>query len=156
MAQSEERGGVLLPRRSPVLREFSKRFLEWVDNQSMLKQKSKDYYANGWRLLADTDVAGMRLDAICQDDTGMLSFSGGPSNHNNALRTLRRMLGKAEEWRVLRAAPKIKLQQERERERISRPAQPGREFPKTNPGDSAAHTRSSVAGDSAASPGDRL
>ncbi len=43
---------------------------------------------------------------------------GGPSNHNNALRTLRRMLGKAEEWRVLRAAPKIELQQERERERI--------------------------------------
>src|SRR3989442_2554018 len=45
MAQSEERGGVLLLRRSPVLRGFSKRFLEWVDNQSMLKQKSKDYYA---------------------------------------------------------------------------------------------------------------
>jgi integrase len=60
----------------------------------------------------------MRLDTISQDDTGVLSFPGGPSNHNNALRTLRRMLGKAEEWRVLRAAPKIKLQQERERERI--------------------------------------
>jgi integrase len=118
MAQAEERGGVLLLRRSPVLREFSKRFLEWVNNQSMLKQKSKDYYANRWRLLADTDVAGMRLDAICQDDAGALIFPGGPSNHNNALRTLRRMLGKAEEWRVLEAAPKIKLHQERQRERI--------------------------------------
>ena len=102
MAQAEERGGVLLLRRSPVLGEFSKRFLDWVNNQSMLKQKSKDYYANGWRLLADTDVASMRLDAISQDDTGVLRFPGGPSNHNNALRTLRRMLGKAEEWRVLR------------------------------------------------------
>jgi hypothetical protein len=81
-----------------VLREFGKRFLQWVGNQSTLKQKSKDYYANGWRLLADTDVAGMRLDAISQDDTSVLSFPGGPSNHNNALRTLRRMLGKAEEW----------------------------------------------------------
>jgi len=69
-------------------------------------------------LLADTDVASMRLEAISQDDTGVLRFPGGPSNHNNALRTLRRMLGKAEEWRVLRAAPKIKLKQERERERI--------------------------------------
>jgi len=118
MARAEERGGVLTLRRSPVLREFSTRFLEWVENQSTLKQKSKDYYANGWRLLADTDMAGMRLDAICQDDTGVVSFPGGPSNHNNALRTLRRMLGKAEEWRVLRAAPKIKLQQEHERERI--------------------------------------
>jgi len=113
MAQSEERGGVLLLWRSPVLRGFSKRFLEWVDNQSMLKQKSKDYYANGWRLLADTVVAGMRLDAIYQDDTGVLSFPGGPSNHNNALSTLRRMRGKAEQWRVFRAAPNIKLQQER-------------------------------------------
>jgi hypothetical protein len=60
----------------------------------------------------------MRLDAISQDDTDVPSFPGGPSNHNNALRTLRRMLGKAEDWRVLRAAPRIKLQQERERERI--------------------------------------
>src|SRR6266571_1008485 len=69
MARAEERGGVLL-RRSPVLCEFSKRFLEWVEKQSTLKQKSKDYYANGWRLLAETDIAGMRLDAISQDDTG--------------------------------------------------------------------------------------
>src|SRR5260370_39251648 len=118
MAQAEERGGVLLLRRSPVLREFSKRFFEWTNNQSMLKQTSKDYYANGWRLLADTDVASMRLDAISQDDTGVLSFPGGPSNHNNALRTLRRMLGKAEEWRGPCAAPQIRLQQERERQRI--------------------------------------
>ena len=118
MARAEERGGVLPLRRSPVLREFSKRFLEWVENQRTLKQKSKDYYANGWRLLADTDLAGMRIDAISQDDTGVLSFPGGQSNHNNALRTLRRMLGKAEEWRVLIAAPKIKPQQDRERERI--------------------------------------
>jgi hypothetical protein len=77
MAQAEERGGVLLLRRSPVLREFSKRFFKWADNQSMLKQTSKDYYANGWRLLADTDVASMRLDAISQDDTGVLRFPGG-------------------------------------------------------------------------------
>src|SRR6266436_6787606 len=118
MARAEEPGGALLLRRSPVLREFSERFLEWVDNQSTLKQKSKDYYTNGWRLLGETDIADMRLDTISQDDTGVLSFPGGPSNHNNALRTLRRMLGKAEEWRMLRAAPKIKLKQERERERI--------------------------------------
>src|SRR5229473_7955318 len=118
MAQAEERGGVLLLRRSPVLGEFSKRFLEWANNQSMLKQKSKDYYANGWRLLAETDVATMRLDAISQDDTGVLSFPGGPSNHNNALRTLRRMLGKAEEWTIIKASPKIKLMQEHARERV--------------------------------------
>jgi hypothetical protein len=59
-ARAEERDGVLL-RRSPVLREFSQAFLEWVENQSTLKQKSKDYHANGWRLPADTDIAGVRL-----------------------------------------------------------------------------------------------
>jgi integrase len=72
----------------------------------------------GWRLLEKTEVAGMRLDAICQDDVGALTFSGGPSNRNNALRTLRRMLGKAEEWGVLKAVPRIKLGQEHQRERI--------------------------------------
>src|SRR5258708_19216091 len=91
MAQAEERGGVLLLRRSPVLREFSKRFFEWTNNQSMLKQTSKDYYANGWRLLADTDVASMRLDAISQDDTSALRFPACPSNPNHALLTLLRI-----------------------------------------------------------------
>jgi hypothetical protein len=40
----------------------------------------------------------MRVNAITKDDADRLTFPGGPSNHNNALRTLRRMLGKAEEW----------------------------------------------------------
>ena len=69
---------VFFRERSPVLGEFSKRFFEWVKNQSTLKQKSKDYYANGWRLLADTDVVSMRLDAICQDDTERAQFSRWP------------------------------------------------------------------------------
>src|SRR5215470_14663199 len=93
MARAEERGGFPLSRRSPTLRDFSQRFLEWVENQSSLKAKSKHYYANGWRLLEETDVAGMRLDVISRDDAGSLRFPGGPSTHNNALRTLRRMLG---------------------------------------------------------------
>jgi hypothetical protein len=60
----------------------------------------------------------MRLNAITRDDADRLAFPGGPSNHNNALRTLRRMLGKAEEWNLIKAAPKIKLMQEHARERI--------------------------------------
>jgi integrase len=42
----------------------------------------------------------------------------GVQSPNNALRTLRRMLGKAEESNVIRAASKIKLLQEHARERI--------------------------------------
>jgi integrase len=37
---------------------------------------------------------------------------------NNALRTLRRMLGKAEVWTIIKASPKIKLMQEHARERV--------------------------------------
>jgi integrase len=118
MAQAEERGAGPLMRRSPNLREFSERFLDWTETQGTLKQKSRDYYANGWRLLSETEIANKRLDTISQDDAGTLRFPGGPSNHNNALRTLRRMLGKARDWGILRAAPRIKLYAERQRERI--------------------------------------
>ena len=57
-----------------------------------------------------------RTEAV--DSTPATDFPGGPSNHNNALRTLRRMLGKAEEWNVIKASPKIKLMQEHARERV--------------------------------------
>ena len=60
----------------------------------------------------------MRLNAITRDDADRLIFPGGPSNHNNALRTLRRMLGKAEEWTIIKASPEIKLKQEHARERV--------------------------------------
>ncbi len=118
MTRAEERGNLALTRRCPVLRDFKPRFFEWVENQSTLKEKSKEYYTEGWKLLEKTDVAGMRLDAISQDDAGELRFPGGPSNHNTALRTLRRMLGKAQDWGVLKAAPRIKLKQEQQRQRV--------------------------------------
>jgi hypothetical protein len=117
IATAETEGGLAPRRRSPVLREFKLRFFEWVE-QSKLAEKSKVYYWNGWRLLVGTRIASMRVDAITRDDAERLSFSGGPSNHNNALRTLRRMLGKAVEWKLLRAAPKIKLLVENERKRM--------------------------------------
>jgi integrase len=109
---------VVLRKRSPLLRDFKSRFFEWVESHTKLKQKTKDYYANGWRLLEDTDVPAMRLNAITRDDADRLAFPGGPGNHNNALRTLRRMLGKAADWNVIKAAPKIKLVQEPTRQRI--------------------------------------
>ena len=122
IAQAQEKGDVLLRRRSPVLRDFKTRFFEWVQGNIKLQQKTKDYYTNGWRLLEGTVVAEMRLSAITRDDADRLTFPGGPGNHNNALRTLRRtlrrMLGKAEEWNVIKAAPKIKLMQEQARQPV--------------------------------------
>ena len=100
-----------LPKKAGALRDLSRRFLEWADT-SRLADKSKTYYHDGWRLLSVTDVAGMRLDQITADVAGRLQFPGSASNSNCALRTLRRMLRKAVEWKVIRHAPKIKLVKE--------------------------------------------
>jgi integrase len=100
-----------LPKKAPVLQEFCGRFLEWLKNVK-LEHKTKLYYRDGWRLLAASPIAGMRLDKIMADDIGALSFTGSPSNANCALRTLRRILHKAEEWGVIRSVPKFRLVKE--------------------------------------------
>ncbi len=64
------------------------------------------------RLLKTTSISGMRLDQITRDVAEVLKFSGSSSNANCALRTLRRMLHKAEEWKLIRNAPKLKLMKE--------------------------------------------
>jgi integrase len=100
-----------LDRKAPVLRDFSKRFLEWV-TAARLEPKTKLYYQDGWRLLSQTEIVGMRLDLITNDAVETLSFPGSASTTNCALRTLRRMLHRAEEWKLLRRAPKLKLVKE--------------------------------------------
>ena len=97
-----------LEKKAPTLREFSRRFLEWVENVN-LESKTKLYYGSGWRLLTKARVAGMRLNQIKKDDVEALRFDGSASNTNCALRTLRRMLHKAEEWELVRSVPKFKL-----------------------------------------------
>ena len=113
LAQAIE-GSDPLDRKAPVLRQFSQRFLEWV-KKGKLESKTQMYYENGWRLLAGTSIAGMRLDQITRDRVEALSFPGTAANTNCALRTLRRMLHKAEEWEVIRKVPKFKLAKEHER-----------------------------------------
>jgi hypothetical protein len=101
-------GTGLLDRKAPSLQDFSVEFLNWVDSAS-LAEKSKAYYGNGWCLLSMTKIVGMRLDHIKKDDVEALSFGGSASNANCALRTLRRMLHKAEEWNLMLKVPKFKL-----------------------------------------------
>jgi hypothetical protein len=104
-------GGGLLDRKAPRMQEFSIRFLIWFESAA-LADKSKAYYGNGWRLLSTTKIVGMRLDHITKDDVKALSFSGSASNANCALRTLRRMLHKAEEWNLINRVPKFNLLRE--------------------------------------------
>jgi len=100
-----------LPSKPPVLGGFAERFLDWVSN-SRLEEKTRKFYRNGWRLLKATSVAALRVDQITSDCAEQLKFPGSAANANCALRTLRRMLHKAEEWKVIGHAPKIKMMKE--------------------------------------------
>lgn len=98
-----------LDRKAPALREFSVKFLDWVDT-ARLEPKSRRYYHNGWRLLlAHPSILGCRMDRITGDEIEALSFPGSPSNANNALKTLRRMLSKAKEQKLIHEVPKFRL-----------------------------------------------
>src|ERR1039458_7812230 len=88
------KGSDPLDRKPPTLREYSKDFLQWVET-GRLEADSRRYYRNGWRLLEQTKIAGMRMDQITKDEVEKLQFPGSASNGNNALRTLRRMYSKA-------------------------------------------------------------
>ncbi len=98
-------------RRTLTLTEFSKRFLDWVKT-ARLEPESRKYYESGWRMLSQTPIAQMRLAHIMTDEAEALRFEHSPANANRALRTLRRMMGKAAEWGVIVAAPRIKLMKE--------------------------------------------
>jgi integrase len=59
---------------------------------------------------------GMNLDRITTEELDSLAVGGSASYINQALRTLRRLLGKAVEWKVIGVAPTVKLMEEVGRE----------------------------------------
>jgi integrase len=111
LMQEAKQRKLTVQRRTLTLAEFSKRFLAWVES-TRLEAESKEYYRSGWRMLAKTPISGMRLAHVTTDEAEALRFDHSPANANRALRTLRRMLGKAAEWGVIPAAPRIKLMKE--------------------------------------------
>ena len=60
----------------------------------------------------------MTLDRITTEEVDSLALTGSPAYLNQALRTLRSLLGKAVEWKVIAFAPKIVLMKEAGREQI--------------------------------------
>ena len=81
-----------------------------------LAPKSRRYYRVGWNQIRSTPRMGMNLDRITTEELDSLAFAGSPSYVNQALRTLRRLLGKAAEWKVIAVAPGAKLMKEVGRE----------------------------------------
>ena len=120
MLEAKDKRSLLRFTKMPVLSQFSGRFFEWV-RASQLAQATKQYYEYGWNMLKVTRIPGMSLDQITRDVVETFRFPGSPSNGNVALRTLRRMLGKATEWGMLQAPPRIKLLKEQGREIIIGP-----------------------------------
>src|SRR4029077_13661846 len=100
-----------LPSKPTALGDFADRFLAWVDT-ARLEEMTRKFYRNGWRLLKATPVVEVRVNQITSDCAEQLKFLGSAANANCALRTLRRMLHKAEEWKVIGHAPKIKMMKE--------------------------------------------
>jgi hypothetical protein len=97
-----------LPSTPTAFGKLVDRLLARVDS-GRLEEMTKKFYRNGWRLLKTTPVAEMRVDQITGDCVEQLRFPGSAANANCALRTLRRMLHKAQEWKMISHAPKIKL-----------------------------------------------
>ena len=102
-----EQGEFSRPKRVPLVREFVKPFEEWLD-KTTLAANTKSDYKNGRRLILNTPIAGMRIDLLTADDVETMNFHESPHSRNCAIRTLRRMLGKARDWKLLREVPRIK------------------------------------------------
>jgi len=100
-----------IPCKPTALGDYAERFLDWV-NSARLEEMTRKSYRNGWRLLKATPVAEMRVNQITGDCAEQLKFPGSAANANCAFRTLRRMLHKAEEWKMIGHAPKIKMMKE--------------------------------------------
>ena len=108
----------------PTLAEFSGRFFQWMGSlptDRPPKEGTRKYYHVGWKLLEKTTMAGRKVDHIERDDISALAVGSSPSNTNNALRTLRRMLKQAQEWGLIQTAPKVRLVEEQGREILLEP-----------------------------------
>jgi integrase len=123
LARLLEDGQFSWNKKVPTLAGFSNRFFNWLESlptDRPPKAPTRRYYRVGWQLLASTPIAGMKLDHITADHA--LTIEGkSAANTNNALRTLRRMLKKAQEWQLLSAVPIVKLMEEQGREQLIEP-----------------------------------
>ena len=110
-------------RRAPLLRDFLPQFLaSFVQNQ-LRAQKTKDYYANGARLLLNTVLSEFPIDRIPTSTVAAVPFPHSGSNATNAIRTLHRVLSHGLERGFLCVVPRFHLHEEKARELIYTPNQ---------------------------------
>jgi integrase len=91
-------------------------FAEFAERTSNTP-KTKQYYRSGLRLLEGCPLWGAKIRDLRSEFIASVVFPGGVSNKNCALKTLRRMLSLAYEWKMLEKQPMIKLDTENMRSR---------------------------------------
>ncbi len=113
--------GILERPPAPTLREFRPRFESAITTLCAEKPATVEFYKKEMRrLLADTQLSAVRLDAIDesmidgykQRRTRQISRFGrpmSPASVNRELATLRRLLRMAQEWKLLDRIPRIRL-----------------------------------------------
>jgi integrase len=101
-------------RKAPTFLEFAKEFTDHVE-KSRLMPGTVQYYKTGIETLKKKQLAHMRIDQIEERVIETTPFDGSGSHVNCALRTLRRMLGRALDWGLIAKIPKVKLARENKR-----------------------------------------
>ena len=121
--------GILERKPAPPLKEFSQRFVDYVQTRSAEKPKTVEFYAQQMaRLLEFDPLASACLDAI--DESLIEKFvqwrsqqtsRAGRKSHakprkvicaatvNRSLATLRKLLRLAHEWRLINRIPRVRL-----------------------------------------------
>jgi integrase len=107
----------------PALKEFLKHeFLPYVETRHAGKHNTLRYYTDGSAMLTRSELAGLRLDELTDQHAQQFArqhSSLSPSGINRGLRTLRRALNLAFQWKSLDRPVKVTLAAgERQRDRV--------------------------------------
>ena len=123
ITRAREDGPSSLRKRIPYFRDYVPVFRNYIRNHNKLAPKTKVYYEDGIGLLLKTEIASKRIDQIRRTDIETLTLPEGSGSWQNCpLRTLRRMLHLAKEWKLIREAPPVPLQEQRQRTGLFDPA----------------------------------
>jgi len=102
------------PPQAPTLREFSQQFIDFVETRHADKPATVRFYTHRLSVLLKWEpVRNARLDrideAMIARYVGMRRKTVGVVSVNRELATLRRLLHLAQEWKIIKVIPKVKL-----------------------------------------------
>ena len=120
---AEGNWGIFQKKLSPTMKEFlNKSFVPFIEVEFKNKANTMTYYKYGIDYLLSDELCKLPLDQITDQNAKEFAAQRkqqSASTINCGIRTLRRALNLAVEWKILDRAPKIRLLKgERQRERV--------------------------------------